>query len=579
MAERALLGGRGLSASRTRRTSARGGCPPPRRSRPSPAPCTSPRWRRLLPRARAISAPSPPSSARSSASPRSRSCAGRRGRRGPPTSSTSRGSRATGTRRRLAARAPAPVAPASPPSAMPSAGLPRPELPSSAIDPSASARRRLLAGVPNGTPDASEPRRGLAYDFDPEVVPQLDRTTAALRPERHQARLSRSCGSACTAVRSSGSTTRRRRRSRRRSSTASRTSTSTRTPTCTAPRTPSRPARPTPTRARATRSRRFLNAAVRQADRLRARRDRGDQPRRAELGRRNVDRGRRDRHHLARAPRQHRPLAAARRTEKARGCAWRRSIDRGEVILEEYEKLLGPRTRIVVLHAGLERPRHDRPRRARWSRWRTATARASCVDGAQAVSHMPVDVQALDCDFYCLLGPQGLRPDRHRRSLRQGRRPRGDAAVAGRRQHDRRTSPSRRRPTRLPPCALRGRAPGASPTRSGSARRSTTSRARLENIQPLRARAPRLRGGAALQVPGLTIDRYRSPRRRGSCRSSSTESGPRTSGEPSIRRASPSAPATTAPSPFSAASGWRARFAPRSRRTTPARTSTRSWLR
>ena len=35
------------------------------------------------------------------------------------------------------------------------------------------------------------------------------------------------------------------------------------------------------------------------------------------------------------------------------------------------------------------------------------------VDGAQAVSHMPVDVQALDCDFYVfsghkVFGPTGI---------------------------------------------------------------------------------------------------------------------------------------------------------------------------
>ena len=39
--------------------------------------------------------------------------------------------------------------------------------------------------------------------------------------------------------------------------------------------------------------------------------------------------------------------------------------DRGQVILEEYEKLLGPRTRLVVVHAGLERARHRSRRRAR----------------------------------------------------------------------------------------------------------------------------------------------------------------------------------------------------------------------
>jgi cysteine desulfurase / selenocysteine lyase len=39
------------------------------------------------------------------------------------------------------------------------------------------------------------------------------------------------------------------------------------------------------------------------------------------------------------------------------------------------------------------------------------------LDGAQAVPHMPVDVQALDCDFYCVLRPQDVRTDRHWRAL------------------------------------------------------------------------------------------------------------------------------------------------------------------
>jgi cysteine desulfurase/selenocysteine lyase len=41
------------------------------------------------------------------------------------------------------------------------------------------------------------------------------------------------------------------------------------------------------------------------------------------------------------------------------------------------------------------------------------------VDGAQAVSHMRVDVQAINCDFYVFSGPQGLRAHRHRRGLRK----------------------------------------------------------------------------------------------------------------------------------------------------------------
>ena len=57
--------------------------------------------------------------------------------------------------------------------------------------------------------------------------------------------------------------------------------------------------------------RRFLNAKLDEGDRLRPRNDRRDQPDRAELGAPQHRQGRRDRHHLARAPRQHRPLADA----------------------------------------------------------------------------------------------------------------------------------------------------------------------------------------------------------------------------------------------------------------------------
>jgi cysteine desulfurase/selenocysteine lyase len=86
--------------------------------------------------------------------------------------------------------------------------------------------------------------------------------------------------------------------------------------------------------------------------------------------------------------------------------------DAGELRLDEYEKLLTSRTRIVsIVHvsnalgtinpvAGMIRLAHDR-------------GIPVLLDGAQAVAHMPVDVQALDCDFYALsghklLGPTGI---------------------------------------------------------------------------------------------------------------------------------------------------------------------------
>ena len=58
------------------------------------------------------------------------------------------------------------------------------------------------------------------------------------------------------------------------------------------------------------------------------------------------------------------------------------------------------------------------------------------VDGAQAVPQLPVDLRAIDADFYALDRPQGLRPDGHRRAARPPRAARGDAAVHRRRAHD-----------------------------------------------------------------------------------------------------------------------------------------------
>jgi cysteine desulfurase / selenocysteine lyase len=81
----------------------------------------------------------------------------------------------------------------------------------------------------------------------------------------------------------------------------------------------------------------------------------------------------------------------------------------GQILLDEYEKLFTPKTRIAsfthVSNAlGTITPvremveiahRHGVP---------------ALVDGAQAVSHLPVDVQALDCDFYVFSGHKVFAP-------------------------------------------------------------------------------------------------------------------------------------------------------------------------
>ena len=83
--------------------------------------------------------------------------------------------------------------------------------------------------------------------------------------------------------------------------------------------------------------------------------------------------------------------------------------DRGELLLEEFEKLLNARTRLVaVAHVsnalGTINPLQRIMELAR--RWSVPVM----VDGAQAAPHLKVDVQALDCDFYSFSGHKAFGP-------------------------------------------------------------------------------------------------------------------------------------------------------------------------
>ena len=83
--------------------------------------------------------------------------------------------------------------------------------------------------------------------------------------------------------------------------------------------------------------------------------------------------------------------------------------DSGQVVLEEYEKLLGPRTRLVAVSQvsnalGTVTPVSEMIQAAH------RHGAKVLVDGAQAVSHMRVDVQSLDCDFYVLSGHKMFAP-------------------------------------------------------------------------------------------------------------------------------------------------------------------------
>jgi cysteine desulfurase / selenocysteine lyase len=95
--------------------------------------------------------------------------------------------------------------------------------------------------------------------------------------------------------------------------------------------------------------------------------------------------------------------------------------DAGEIDLDAYAALLSPRTRIVAINhvsnaLGTVNPVQQMIEQAR------AAGAVVLVDGAQAVPHLTVDVQALGCDFYVfsshkMFGPTGVGVLFGRRSL------------------------------------------------------------------------------------------------------------------------------------------------------------------
>ena len=83
--------------------------------------------------------------------------------------------------------------------------------------------------------------------------------------------------------------------------------------------------------------------------------------------------------------------------------------DRGEVILEEYEKLLGPRTRIVAFSQVSNALGTITPAKEMVEMAHRHGAKV-LVDGAQSIAHMGIDVQLLDCDFFVFSGHKIFAP-------------------------------------------------------------------------------------------------------------------------------------------------------------------------
>jgi cysteine desulfurase/selenocysteine lyase len=86
--------------------------------------------------------------------------------------------------------------------------------------------------------------------------------------------------------------------------------------------------------------------------------------------------------------------------------------DAGELLMDEYERLLGDRTRLVAIGHVSNALGTVTPVRELVALAHRAGA-VALVDGAQAVPRLPVDVRALGCDFYAfsghkLYGPTGI---------------------------------------------------------------------------------------------------------------------------------------------------------------------------
>ena len=86
--------------------------------------------------------------------------------------------------------------------------------------------------------------------------------------------------------------------------------------------------------------------------------------------------------------------------------------DHGEVMLEEYQKLLGPRTKVVALTQASNSLGTILPVEEMTQMAKRYGARV-IIDGAQSVAHIPVNMQKMGADFFVfsghkIFGPTGI---------------------------------------------------------------------------------------------------------------------------------------------------------------------------
>ena len=83
--------------------------------------------------------------------------------------------------------------------------------------------------------------------------------------------------------------------------------------------------------------------------------------------------------------------------------------DDGELVMEEYEKLLSSKTRMVAVNHISNALGTINPVKEITAKAHAAGAKV-LIDGAQSAAHMKVDVQDIDCDFYTFSGHKMYAP-------------------------------------------------------------------------------------------------------------------------------------------------------------------------
>ena len=162
---------------------------------------------------------------------------------------------------------------------------------------------------------------------------------------------------------------------------------------------------------------------------------------------------------------------------------WAPIDEEGNFLLDEFEKLLTPRTKMVAIThmsnaLGTVVPVKEVVRIAH------ARGIPVLIDGAQAAVHLDVDVRDIDCDFYVftghkLYGPTGI-------GVLYGKyeHPCGDAAVQWRRRNDPRS-------VRGPRHLWRAASSNSRPVRRRSCRRSVWARRSITSIRSARRASAR----------------------------------------------------------------------------------------